>query len=112
MAAGTSPFSFVSIWIDSFFLKDGHNDQTKPNETKRWSVDRIEPGQNGSPQQDPEGLITVKEVCELLSMKPSWVYDVAWKGDLPSYRMGRAVRFRRSDVIAFVEARRGSAVAR
>lgn len=75
-------------------------------------MDRIDRERNVSPHQDPEGLITVKEVCELLSMKPSWVYDVAWKGDLPSYRMGRAVRFRRSDVIAFVEARRGSALAR
>lgn len=59
-----------------------------------------------------DGLITAREVCELVGMKPSWVYELAAQGGIPSYAMGRAIRFRRADVDAFVESRRKQIPAR
>ena len=38
-------------------------------------------------------LLTAEEVAELLSVDRSTVYDWARAGTIPSYRMGRVVRF-------------------
>lgn len=53
-----------------------------------------------------EALVTADEVSHLTGMRRSWVYEKAWQGDLPCYRFGRAIRFRISEVLAFIEASR------
>lgn len=40
-----------------------------------------------------ERLLTVKQVAELLSVKTSWVYLAADRGELPCVRVGRYLRF-------------------
>jgi excisionase family DNA binding protein len=45
-------------------------------------------------------VMTVAEVCELLALPPSTVYDLARRGELPCARLGRTLRFVREDVEA------------
>ena len=46
-------------------------------------------------------LLTVSEVAELLRVRARWVYDASAQGVLPSAKLGRHLRFRRSDVVAY-----------
>lgn len=48
-------------------------------------------------------LLTVPEVAALLRVRSRWVYDAAAKGLLPSARIGKHLRFRRSDVVLYAE---------
>lgn len=50
-----------------------------------------------------ERLLLAEEAAEILRVAPSWVYRAARSGQLPCVRAGRNVRFRASDVRAFVE---------
>lgn len=52
-----------------------------------------------------EDFLTVRELAERLRVPPSWVYDrVRCERDpLPHYKMGKYLRFRWSQVIAWVE---------
>jgi excisionase family DNA binding protein len=52
--------------------------------------------------------MTTAEAAALLSVRASWVYDAARSGELPCVRIGKHVRFLRSDLQRFVaEQRRG-----
>lgn len=56
-----------------------------------------------------EGLLTVKEVAELLRVPVSWVYDRTRKRSidrLPGIRLGKYWRFRQDEVLAWVESQR------
>ena len=61
-----------------------------------------------SPGQAPldEPLLDAAAAAELLSVKPSWVYDAARSGSVPHIRIGRHVRFLRSDLEKWVLTRR------
>lgn len=50
-----------------------------------------------------EELLTVDEVAQWLKVPKRWVYDRAQRGELPSGRVGRYLRFRRRDVNAFID---------
>lgn len=50
--------------------------------------------------------MTAAEVAELLRVKPRWVLDHAKTEDLPSFKVGKAVRFSRRDITAWLDARR------
>jgi excisionase family DNA binding protein len=57
-----------------------------------------------------ERLITARDVADLLGMTPGWVLDQWQAGRLPGYRYGgkgSPVRFRLSEIEAWLEARRG-----
>lgn len=56
---------------------------------------------------DSLDLLTVDDVCRLLKVKRSWVYDAAERGDLPVVRLGRQLRFRRSDLAMLVDGASG-----
>jgi excisionase family DNA binding protein len=43
-------------------------------------------------------ILTVGEAAEYLRMSSHWVYKRTADGSLPCLRVGRAVRFRRSDL--------------
>lgn len=68
-----------------------------------------EQGMDSKCMEDRESeqmLLDAKQVCEMLGMRRSFVYDAAWRGELPSYRFGRSIRFKRADVIKFRESKR------
>ena len=46
------------------------------------------------------------DAAALLAVRPSWVYEAVRAGRLPCVRVGRHVRFLRSDLEAWVVAQR------
>jgi excisionase family DNA binding protein len=53
-------------------------------------------------------LLTAREVADYLGMSAGWVLDKWEAGELPGFRLsGRAVRFRRSEIEAWLKERRG-----
>jgi|SRR5829696_3981488 len=56
--------------------------------------------QNGHPQYE---LLSIKEVCEELGMGKSWVYQRLRSQEIPSIRLGGAVKVKRADLDAFIE---------
>lgn len=56
-------------------------------------------GTDGSQEGELGGhLLTAKEVGELLQLNASWVLDAARRNAIPHIRLGRYVRFRRTDI--------------
>jgi excisionase family DNA binding protein len=53
-----------------------------------------------------EPLLTPAQAAKLLAVRPSWVYDAARTGQLPCVRVGRHVRFLRSDLERWVSSQR------
>lgn len=62
-----------------------------------------------NPDPDPDqqlALLTVNDVAKLFAVNKDWIYDQAESGALPSIKLGRRqLRFRRSDLEAWLEAR-------
>lgn len=50
-------------------------------------------------------LLAVPVVAELLKVTPRWVYRAVAREELPYVRVGKFIRFRRSEIEAYVEAR-------
>ncbi len=48
-------------------------------------------------------VMTVSEVAEYLRVNPQTVYRKAKAGELPAVRIGRAIRFRRSELEAWLK---------
>jgi excisionase family DNA binding protein len=55
-----------------------------------------------------EPLLTPAEAAKLLSVRVSWIYEAVRAGRLPCVRIGRHIRFLRSDLEAFVREQRCS----
>lgn len=53
-----------------------------------------------------EPLLTAPVAAELLSVRTSWVYDAARSGELPCVRLGKHLRFLRSDLERWVAEQR------
>jgi excisionase family DNA binding protein len=54
-----------------------------------------------------ERLMTARELAEGLGMSAAWVLDRFEAGDLPGFKLsGRAVRFRASEIEAWLEGKR------
>ncbi len=51
-------------------------------------------------------MLSARAVAELLGVHPNWVYAHAGAGELPGYRVGGGLRFRRSEIDAWWEAHR------
>ena len=66
-------------------------------------------GADGAPEAELGGrLLTAKEVGELLQLNASWVLDAARRNAIPHVRLGRYVRFRRTDIETWLlDQRRG-----
>jgi PTS system nitrogen regulatory IIA component len=54
------------------------------------------------PHHGDQELLTVDDVAQWLNVPKRWVYDRAQRGELPSGRVGKYLRFRRPDVAAFI----------
>jgi len=50
-------------------------------------------------------LLTPDEVCTLLKVKKSWIYDEVEAGRLDALRLGKQLRFRLSDLARYLDAR-------
>jgi excisionase family DNA binding protein len=57
----------------------------------------------------PEPLLSVREVAEWLNVSADCVYRLVAARELPHCRVGKAIRFERRDVAAYLEAHRVAA---
>ena len=53
-----------------------------------------------------ERLLTARELAELLGFQAGTIVDWAEAGAIPSYKLGGRLRFRESEVAAWLEERR------
>jgi excisionase family DNA binding protein len=51
-------------------------------------------------------LLTIQEVCQELDMGKSWVYQKLKSGEIPSIRLGRLIKVRRTDLEEFLNTHR------
>ena len=51
-------------------------------------------------------LLTVKDVAKLLIVAQSTVYSWVLSGDIPYYKLGKAIRFKEEDVLQWLELHR------
>jgi excisionase family DNA binding protein len=57
----------------------------------------------GSPRSAPERLLTINELSDRLAISRDTVYRLVRSGALPSVRVGERLRFRPTDVDAYLE---------
>jgi excisionase family DNA binding protein len=50
-------------------------------------------------------LLTPDEVCTLLKVKKSWLYDAVENGALEAIRLGKQLRFRPSSLVRYLDER-------
>jgi PTS system nitrogen regulatory IIA component len=53
-----------------------------------------------------ERLLTARELADLLGFQAGTVVNWAERGELPSFKIGGRLRFRQSEVLAWLEERR------
>jgi excisionase family DNA binding protein len=53
-------------------------------------------------------LLTPDDVCALLKVKKSWLYDAVENGALEAIRLGKQLRFRPSALIRYLDERAGN----
>ena len=70
------------------------------------SIRPVDAGENGSQEALAEPLLDAAAAARLLSVRPSWIYDAARAGRLPHLKIGRHIRFLRSDLESWVLTRR------
>jgi excisionase family DNA binding protein len=58
----------------------------------------------GGPYWDLD-LLTPDDVCALLKVKKSWLYDAVENGALEAIRLGKQLRFRPSALIRYLDER-------
>jgi excisionase family DNA binding protein len=51
----------------------------------------------------PDVILDAGELAKLLTLPKSCVYERAKRGDFPSFRVGKHLRFRRSEVLAALD---------
>ena len=53
-------------------------------------------------------LVTVEEVAKLLGKSTSWGYNRSMLGEIPRHKIGGHLRFRRSEIKAWIDAKTGT----
>lgn len=74
-----------------------------------------EPVGGGAPRvriESASRLLEAEDVANYLGMRTDWVYREVRAGRLPHIRLGRAVRFRRESIDAWIESRERGASTR
>jgi excisionase family DNA binding protein len=66
-------------------------------------VNRPDPFQSPAALPDLD-LLTPDDVCALLKVKKSWLYDTVESGALEAVRLGKQLRFRPSAVARYLDA--------
>jgi excisionase family DNA binding protein len=81
--------------------------------TRETAAINVGPGGNDAVGQPvrPQGiywdlnLLTPDDVCALLKVKKSWLYDAVETGALEAIRLGKQLRFRPSALVRYLEER-------
>ena len=68
----------------------------------------LEGGEETGRPQEGKGLelLSIPEVCQGLGMGKSWVYRRLKNGEIPSIKLGRSIKVKRSDLEGYLESMR------
>ena len=55
-----------------------------------------------SSEEDGQQLLTIQQVCQLLGVGRSWVYQRINSGQIPSVQMGGTLRVKREDLQEYI----------
>jgi excisionase family DNA binding protein len=71
-------------------------------------TEQLAPDSEREAAADPlaEPLLDATAAARLLSVRPSWIYEAVRDGRLPHIKIGRHIRFLRSDLEAWVLSKR------
>ena len=72
----------------------------------RVSTSVVDASGDGAREALAEPLLDAAEAARLLSVRPSWIYEAVRAGRLPHLKIGRHIRFLRSDLESWVLTRR------
>jgi excisionase family DNA binding protein len=61
-------------------------------------------------ETQPSGFLKIQEIANYLGIKVSTIYALVEKRGIPHYRVGRLVRFKKSEVAQWMEERKEAAV--
>jgi excisionase family DNA binding protein len=80
-------------------------------EAHRRALDELEKALLGGfehqqPQEDGHQLLTVQQVCQLLGVGRSWVYQRINSGQIPSVQLGGNLRVKREDLDEYIQKHR------
>jgi excisionase family DNA binding protein len=53
-----------------------------------------------------EPLLTIHDLCDLLKVEPAPIYQLTYKGKLPHYKIANRLRFRQSEILAWIDEQR------
>ncbi len=53
-----------------------------------------------------DGYMTSEQVCEWLQVKMDWLYDKVSKNEIPYVKIGRILRFKKTEMVTWVEEHR------
>ena len=59
--------------------------------------------EEGNRDQSSKGFLTIIEVSEYLSIKTKTLYSLVSSGEMPHYRVGRLIRFKKSDIDSWMD---------
>jgi excisionase family DNA binding protein len=62
-----------------------------------------EPNERPAPI-DP--LLTIDELCDLLKVEPTTIYQLTYRGKIPHYKITNRLRFRQSEILSWIEEQR------
>ncbi len=52
---------------------------------------------------EQEQMMSVKDVAAFLNVVPKTIYRLIEQGELPSYKVGKVIRIKRSDIEEYLE---------
>jgi excisionase family DNA binding protein len=57
-------------------------------------------------EKEMEKLLTIEQVCDMLTVKKSFIYSLTHVGGIPHYKVGRHLRFRESEILEWLKEKR------
>ncbi|TXJ28072.1 MAG: DNA-binding protein [Chitinophagaceae bacterium] len=58
--------------------------------------------------EEGKGILNVKQVAQFLGLDANVIYAKCSKGDIPYFKIGKQYRFKKSEIIKWVEGQKGS----
>lgn len=92
--------------IEGYLRGRGPETSENPGDSHLKGASQTRPPENQGRNDGRTQLLTVEDVCEELGMGRSWVYRRIRSGEIPSIRLGRALKVKQADLVEYVENQR------
>ncbi len=57
-------------------------------------------------RREVDPLLSVRELCAVLGVPPATIYQLTHRGRIPHFKIANRLRFRQSEILVWIEARR------